>query len=67
MEGVEGVKDKGPQLEGGVREEGRMGAYEIFPLLVILEIVPGCNWSVRAYGYFEVGCLRRLFALPVCL
>ena len=39
-----------------------MGMYELFPFFVILGTVPGCNWSVRAYGYFEVSRLMRLFA-----
>ena len=30
--------------------------------LVILGTVPGCNWSVRVYGYFEVGPLMSLCA-----
>lgn len=37
-----------------------------FSLFIILRTVPGCNWSVRAYGYFEVGRLMSLYALPVC-
>lgn len=40
--------------------------HEIVPFLVILGTEPGPNWSVRAYGYFEVGCLS-LFALHVCI
>ena len=39
--------------------------YRIFLFLVILGTVPGCNWSVRAYGYFPVGCLMSMFALPI--
>lgn len=27
--------------------------------------VPGCNWSVRVCGYFEVGCLMNLFAFSL--
>lgn len=27
----------------------------MFSFLVILGTVPGCTWSVRAYGHFEVG------------
>lgn len=37
------------------------------PILVLLGTVPGCNWSVRVYGYFKVGRLMSLYALPVCI
>ena len=36
---------------------------EFFFFLVILATVPGCNWSVRAYGYLEVGHLMSQFAI----
>ena len=35
-----------------------MGMYGIFPFSVILGTVLGCNWSVRADGYFELGLLK---------
>ena len=50
---------EGPQLQGGMREHGDVWN---FSLLVILVTVPGCNWSIRAYGYFEVGHLMSLFS-----
>lgn len=27
--------------------------------------MPGCNWLVRAYGYFEVVCLKSLFTFSL--
>lgn len=30
--------------------------------LLVIGTVPGCNWSVRADGNFEVGPFMRLFA-----
>ena len=39
-----------------------MYGMEYSPFLVILGTIPGCNWSVRAYGYFEVGRFMNLFA-----
>ena len=47
---------EGPQLQDRVRE------YRIFPFLVIFRTVPGCNWSVRACGYLDVGHSGSLFA-----
>lgn len=39
--------------------------------MVIVGTVPGCNWLIRAYGYFRLGHLIGLFALspvvPVAL
>lgn len=40
-----------------------MGTGGIFPFLAIVGTVPGYNWSVLAYGYFELGHLMSLFAL----
>lgn len=37
----------------------------IFPFLVILEVMLGSNWSLRTYGYFEVGCLMSLSAFSL--
>lgn len=39
-----------------------MGTSENFSVLIILETVPGCNWSLRAYGCFAVGHFMSLFA-----
>lgn len=35
----------------------------MFSFLVILGTTCGCNWSVRAYGHFEVGRLLSPLAL----
>lgn len=40
-----------------------MGKYGMFPFLIILGTVPGCNLSVRAYGFLQVGHLMSQFAI----
>lgn len=56
--------DHSYRAERGAWERGGGG---FFPFLVILGTLPACNWSVRAYGYFKLGHLMSLFALPVCI
>lgn len=48
---------EGPQLLGRVKEYGIFGN--------LRNCVPSCNWSVRAYGYFEVGSLVSLFTMSL--
>lgn len=38
-----------------------MEIYGVFPRLVILGNVPGCNWSGGPNGYFKVGPSMSLF------